>query len=98
MHQIASGTFTEKCAPELFAYCPTMDLIATVKEGGKVDVSRLNGQRVFGATFEREEEAEDAGHAAKDGGGQDSFVTALCWKRDGEPPFVLCLFLLTLGP
>ncbi|RMZ88517.1 hypothetical protein DV736_g4259, partial [Chaetothyriales sp. CBS 134916] len=59
----------EACKPWLTAYCPTMDLVATVSEAGSVDVWRFNGQRVFGLS------AED---------GQGKRVEGLAWKADGR--------------
>ncbi|KAK5055334.1 hypothetical protein LTR84_013084 [Exophiala bonariae] len=82
MHQIATRILTEPCiptltdsGPNLFAYCPTMDLVATVSQPGvrgkaAVDVWRLNGQNVFGANFDHDSESEDEGDGEDDGGGQ----------------------------
>lgn len=75
-----------------------MDLVATVtQKGEQVDVSRLNGQRVFGAAFE--EEDEDRGNVeGDDGNARDGnevgkgFVRDVTWRRDGELPFTIpCL-------
>ena len=60
---------TEPCRLDLTAYCPTMDLVATVSEKQGVDVWRKNGQRVFGLP------ANDEG---------DSVVEGLAWKSDGQ--------------
>jgi hypothetical protein len=100
MHPVATRTLIEPCRPHLVAYCPTMDLVATVMVtkkggGGHVDVSRLNGQRVFGASFETEVdgdgdadgvqrnsedmEAEEGKEADVEG-----FVRAVTWRRDGK--------------
>lgn len=64
-----------------------MDLIATAKERGRVDVSRLSGQRVFGATFERDDDHDaDADADRENQRGQGVSVKALGWRRDGESP------------
>lgn len=105
MHQIATRILTEPCitsasdstapgpgpGPSLFAYCPTMDLVATVSQPlprGKasVDVWRLNGQNVFGANFDDDGEGDDGD---RDGNGERDLllmhkVRGLCWRRDGE--------------
>lgn len=96
MHQISARTLPEPYlpAPDLFAYCPTMDLIATVSQRDSADVWRLNGQRVFGAKLGKDEEDNgDDGDVGRDGKG---FVRALGWRRDGESWFGLAtpLFLL----
>lgn len=102
MHQIASRVLTEPCIPlpsGLFAYCPTMDLVATVsqqsaRDKAVVDVWRLNGQRVFGASFgeddDEDEDREEGEEGSDDAGGRDAHgrkVKGLCWRRDGEFDF-----------
>ncbi|EXJ92659.1 hypothetical protein A1O3_01211 [Capronia epimyces CBS 606.96] len=88
-----------------------MDLIATVTTTGHgdrhnsrdvVDVWRLNGQRVFGATFEKGEDhdGDDAGPAEQvgkrtrmrngDDRKQGGFVRAVSWRRDGQILAVAC--------
>ncbi len=88
MHPIATRTLIEPCRPDLVAYCPTMDLVATVtKKGGHVDVWRLNGQRVFGATFETEDDGDDVGlrnSEDREADEAEGFVRAVTWRRDGE--------------
>ncbi|KAH0837523.1 anaphase-promoting complex component Cut20/Apc4 [Fonsecaea pedrosoi] len=87
MHQISKRMFTDPFVPPLFAYCPTLDLVATVTAKGSVDVWRLNGQRVFGFNFPRDEEEEKdvdmVGHAAAEKGIGGN-VRALAWRRDGK--------------
>jgi hypothetical protein len=91
MHQIAARTTVDPFVPELFCYCPTMDLVATATEKGSVDVWRLNGQKVFGANFAKhadddvdgDEDEEQSGSAA-DTGQRLCPVRAIGWKRDGE--------------
>ncbi|KIX07275.1 uncharacterized protein Z518_01928 [Rhinocladiella mackenziei CBS 650.93] len=61
-----------------------MDLIATVSEKDTVDLWRLNGQRVLGASFVRENTDMEG---AQMGGG---FVKALAWRRDGQILAVAC--------
>ncbi|KAK5228053.1 hypothetical protein LTR72_001936 [Exophiala xenobiotica] len=87
-----------------------MDLVATVMVtkkggGGHVDVSRLNGQRVFGASFETEAEgdgdgddegegvlrnSEDRGAEQGKEAGVEGFVRAVTWRRDGQILAVAC--------
>lgn len=54
--------------PNYFAYCPTMDLIASATVDEQVNVHRLNGQRVFGIS-------------SKSGMGK---ISGLRWKPDGR--------------
>lgn len=90
-----------------------MDLIATVTPAGYgsgqtakdiVDVWRLNGQRVFGATFESADDHDGTPAAArrheggrgsqtndKDKEKERGFVRALSWRRDGKA--FTCFFL-----
>ena len=71
--------------PDLFAYCPTMDLVATVTKKDSVDVWRLNGQRVFGASFAKEEEEDDEnGGALKAEAEKEGNVKGVAWRKDGE--------------
>ena len=86
MHQISTRVATEPFLAKLFAYCPTMDLVATVTRKDGVDVWRLNGQRVFGATFAREGDHDDVGEVEKTSGDQEIVenVKAVAWRRDGE--------------
>lgn len=72
-----------------------MDLVTTVVKKvhndhreGQVDVWRLNGQRVFGAEFERgggdDDDDQDQDQSAgleRDGEG---WIRGVCWRRDGE--------------
>ncbi|EXJ91100.1 hypothetical protein A1O1_04207 [Capronia coronata CBS 617.96] len=91
-----------------------MDLIATVTPIGHasgqktkdvVDVWRLNGQRVFGATFEKADDQDGDGDGdlaasgdrrrgtlqENDDKGKDRwFVTAVSWRRDGQILAVAC--------
>ncbi len=48
--QLAEMTLSRPVKPSAFAYCPTLDLLALGTQGEKVDVYRLNGQRVLAAT------------------------------------------------
>jgi hypothetical protein len=70
-----------------------MDLVATVTAKDSVDVWRLNGQRVLGAGFAREEgegegegvvEGEDGDVEGAKGGVERGFVRGVAWRRDGE--------------
>lgn len=58
-----------------------MDLVATVTKKDSVDVWRLNGQRVFGANFakDEDEDGEDGGLTKTEGN-----VRGVAWKSDGE--------------
>lgn len=67
-----------------------MDLIATVTRSGNVDVWRLNGQRVFGASFDHGEEDVEGDHGVD---GVVGKVKAVCWRRDGEFPPVFFLLV-----
>ena len=69
MDMISTKRLTEPCRPELTAYCPTMDLIATVSDKQGVDIWRRNGQRVFGLPVNDE---------------ADNVVEGLAWKTDGR--------------
>lgn len=48
MEERAVKRLLEPCRRSLTAFCPTMDLVATVSKKDTVDVWRYNGQRVFG--------------------------------------------------
>lgn len=82
-----------------------MDLVATVsqqnaRDKAVVDVWRLNGQRVFGASFgeddddddgDEDEDREEGREGIDDAGGGNAAhrqkVRGLCWRRDGEFDF-----------
>ncbi|KAI9834004.1 MAG: hypothetical protein M1826_005909 [Phylliscum demangeonii] len=53
---------------DLLAYCPTMDLLALATEEERVDVYRINGQRVIGVTSKT----------------QKAEVEKLQWKPNGQ--------------
>ena len=90
MHQISSRAVVEPFLPGLFAYCPTMDLVATVTKKDSIDVWRLNGHRVFGASFAKDEdEDEGGGGAAKSEGQGEGNVKGLAWRSDGESWYFL---------
>lgn len=55
MHPVGTKTIPETCKADKIAYCPTMDLVALATESHNLHVFRLNGQRVFGASFEDSE-------------------------------------------
>jgi hypothetical protein len=79
-----------------------MDLVATVsqqsaRDKATVDVWRLNGQRVFGASFgedddegdedEDREEGEEGNDDSAGGNAHSQKVKGLAWRRDGEFDF-----------
>jgi hypothetical protein len=66
-----------------------MDLVATTTRKDNVDVWRLNGQRVFGANFAREEHDEDDGEAREAEGEKEANVKGVVWRRDGESGILL---------
>ena len=55
MHIVGQKTIAEKCKARTVAYCPTLDLVALATDSNCVHVFRLNGQRVFGASYEDED-------------------------------------------
>ncbi|EXJ66325.1 uncharacterized protein A1O5_10477 [Cladophialophora psammophila CBS 110553] len=68
-----------------------MDLVVTVTSKGIVDVWRLNGQKVFGSNFPKDEGKSggvggNAG-ANKSAGGN---VRAVAWRRDGQILAIAC--------
>ena len=81
---VAEKTLTTKCKTNMLAYCPTMDLIAVVgAQDEHLSVYRLNGQRVFGGSFEGE---DDYGLDMDDGGGgqrNDGEIRGVRWKNNG---------------
>lgn len=48
LHMLAEKAVQPLINPQHLTYCPTMDLIALATIDEKVQVYRLNGQRVFG--------------------------------------------------
>ncbi|KAK6387503.1 hypothetical protein LTS17_000772 [Exophiala oligosperma] len=79
-----------------------MDLVTTVVKKvhndhreGQVDVWRLNGQRVFGAEFERgggdddddDQDQDQSSGLERDGEG---WIRGVCWRRDGQILAVAC--------
>ena len=68
MFAYAARDVPGKCKPHLVAYCPTMDLVALATEDGQVHVFRLNGQRVFAASYE----------------GEPGNIKGLKWKPNGK--------------
>jgi len=73
-----------------------MDLVATVTpKSEQVDVSRLNGQKVFGASFEEDDDDKDdvEGDDGNNRNGSEvekGFVRALTWRKDGQILAVAC--------
>ncbi|OJD22627.1 hypothetical protein ACJ73_06023 [Blastomyces percursus] len=76
---VAEKTLTSKCKPGSMAYCPTMDLVAVTSVDERVDVFRLNGQRVFGGVY---------GEGGRGGGGGE--VRRIKWKGSGHLLAVVC--------
>ncbi|KAI9831026.1 MAG: hypothetical protein M1819_005264 [Sarea resinae] len=50
LNVLSEKAVSQPIIPELLAYCPTMDLLAVATRDDQLNVYRLNGQRVFGAT------------------------------------------------
>jgi anaphase-promoting complex subunit 4 len=69
MEERAAKRLLERCRSSLTAFCPTMDLVATVSDKDVVDVWRYNGQRVFGLALDDD---------------QQSRISGLAWKSDGK--------------
>ncbi|KAL8693429.1 MAG: hypothetical protein Q9218_001739 [Villophora microphyllina] len=65
---VAEKTMQTPVKPNQLAYCPTMDLLALATADERVEVFRVNGQRVFGVNRD-----DSAGN-----------VTSLQWKPDGQ--------------
>lgn len=84
---VAEKSLATRCKPNMLTYCPTMDLIAVVgAQDEQLSVYRLNGQRVFGGSFEGEDDygLEEDG----DGNGNqrnDGEVRGVRWKNNGIP-------------
>ncbi|EEH15946.1 hypothetical protein PABG_06033 [Paracoccidioides brasiliensis Pb03] len=76
---LAEKTLASKCKPGSMSYCPTMDLIALASADERVDVFRLNGQRVFGGVY---------GGGGRGGSGRE--VRGLKWKGNGHLLAVVC--------
>ena len=72
MHLVGKKAIPEICKAHTIAYCPTMDLVALATENRNLYVFRLNGQRVFGASYE-------------DG---DFDIAWLRWKPNGAAPWM----------
>lgn len=70
MHPVAKNAIPEGGRANKIAYCPTMDLLALATESRNLYVFRLNGQRVFGASY------EDSGFD----------IAWLSWKPNGAAP------------
>ncbi|OAP64372.1 hypothetical protein AYL99_00344 [Fonsecaea erecta] len=68
-----------------------MDLVVTVTSKGVMDVWRLNGQRVFGSNFCKDEDEGDdeEGHSAPEKGDGGN-VRAVAWRRDGQILAIAC--------
>ncbi|PGH35384.1 anaphase-promoting complex subunit 4 [[Emmonsia] crescens] len=77
---VAEKTLASKCKPGSMAYCPTMDLVALTTVDERVDVFRLNGQRVFGGVY---------GEGGRGGGGGGE-VRRIKWKGSGHLLAVVC--------
>ncbi|ETI19725.1 hypothetical protein G647_08738 [Cladophialophora carrionii CBS 160.54] len=69
-----------------------MDLVATTTKKDSVDVWRLNGQRVFGANFAKQEYEEEDGEVREAEGEKekDANVRGVVWRRDGQILAVAC--------
>ncbi|KAK2787269.1 hypothetical protein FQN51_003429 [Onygenales sp. PD_10] len=78
---VAEKTLTSKCKPGSLTYCPTMDLVALASVDEKVDVFRLNGQRVFGGVY-------GEGDGGRSGGGGE--VRRIRWKGSGNLLAIVC--------
>jgi anaphase-promoting complex subunit 4 len=72
MHPVGKKTIPEVYKAGSLAYCPTMDLVALVTENRNLHVFRLNGQRVFGASYED----------------SDFDVAWVKWKPNGAAPWI----------
>jgi anaphase-promoting complex subunit 4 len=48
---VAEKALQQRCKAQTLSYCPSMDLVALVTEDEQLQVFRLNGQRVFGASY-----------------------------------------------
>lgn len=83
---VAEKTLPTKCKPNMLTYCPTMDLIAVVgAQDEQLSVYRLNGQRVFGGSFEGEDDY-GLGMDDDEGGGDprnDGEIRGVKWKNNG---------------
>ncbi|KAJ5491352.1 hypothetical protein N7539_002919 [Penicillium diatomitis] len=79
---VGEKTLLRKCNPSTLAYCPSMDLIALATDDDKIEVYRLNGQRVFGGSFKGDPYlGEDEA---------DGEVRAVAWKGNGRLLAVAC--------
>ncbi|KAG5288861.1 anaphase-promoting complex component Cut20/Apc4 [Histoplasma capsulatum G186AR] len=78
---VAEKTLASKCKPGSMAYCPTMDLVALTSVDERVDVFRLNGQRVFGGVY---------GDGGRGGGERGREVRRIKWKGNGHLLAVAC--------
>ncbi|KAL3481983.1 anaphase-promoting complex component Cut20/Apc4 [Aspergillus californicus] len=82
---VAEKSLPAKCKPDTLTYCPTMDLIALVTEDDELLAFRLNGQKVFGASFQPESYFEEG-----DGSHEDGEIQVLKWKSSGQLLAVAC--------
>ena len=73
MHPVGKKTIPEICKAHTLTYCPTMDLIALATGNRNLHAFRLNGQRVFGASYED----------------SDFDITSLRWKPNGAALWTL---------
>ncbi|OOQ87762.1 anaphase-promoting complex component Cut20/Apc4 [Penicillium brasilianum] len=79
---VGEKSLPAKCKPSTLAYCPSMDLIALATDDDELRVFRLNGQRVFGGSFQGDPYlGEDEA---------DGEVRALAWKGNGRLLAVAC--------
>ncbi|PGH15908.1 hypothetical protein AJ79_02075 [Helicocarpus griseus UAMH5409] len=76
---VAEKTLASKCKPGSMTYCPTMDLVALTSVDERVDVYRLNGQRVFGGVY---------GEGGR--GGEEGEVRKVKWKGTGHLLAIVC--------
>lgn len=81
---VAEKTLASKCKPGSMAYCPTMDLVALTSVDERVDVFRLNGQRVFGGVY---------GDGGRGGGERGREVRRIKWKGNGKGFHVIFFYI-----
>lgn len=81
---VAEKTLPAKCKLDSLVYCPTMDLVALASQDEKLNVFRLNGQKVFGGSFGGEDPYFDSDDEDDDGKGE---IRRVKWKDDGRFSF-----------
>ena len=86
---VAEKSLPTKCKHNMLTYCPTMDLIALVSvQDEELSVYRLNGQRVFGGSFEGSDayymyDEEEEGQKRNEGE-----IRGVRWKNNGQYTFI----------